>query len=197
MAATGATTSGTCILCQAGTYQTGSGQMQWWWTACLSNFVVTCSLDDVDQAFWVSIYGFSRDNFLWNMHSLSGWNLSDWIGSDAVMTMGEGVGGGGRVSFSCEIKPANVRGRSVNLNFIFHWLWFSSGLLRIFSSTLHIFQARCNCLLLVEIKKIHIDQLQGSNLMVIYTAAGATTSNACIPCQAGTYQTGSGWMQWW
>ncbi len=27
----GATTFGVCIHCHAGTYQTGSGQMQWWW----------------------------------------------------------------------------------------------------------------------------------------------------------------------
>ncbi len=33
-------------------------------------------------------------------------------------------------------------------------------------------------------------------LSVLYAMAGAAASGVCIPCQPGTYQTGSGQMQW-
>jgi hypothetical protein len=87
-----------------------------------------------------------RGHRLWNMPPLSGWRLSDWIRSDAVMMSRV------RVPVLVELRVDVASTRAA------HWNQF------------HISTAG---------------------------AAGAVASSTCILCIAGTYQTGSGWMQRW
>ena len=83
----GATTSGVCIHCHAGTYQTGSGQMQWWWVDWLLVLIcwylwALCIVYDFMSGLLPVC--FNRGFYVWCMQPVPAWNVSDWVRLDAV-----------------------------------------------------------------------------------------------------------------
>ncbi len=56
----------------------------------------------------------------------------------------------------------------------------------------HVFKENLLTCLIQAKSTMMIDSLQGGNDLLPIAAAGAATSGACMLCQAGAYQTGSG-----
>ena len=157
-----------------------------------------------------------RGHRLWNMQPLSGWRLSDWIRSDAVMMS--------RVPFLVELRVDVASTRAAHWNpFHISPRWAAgavassacvlciagtyqtgSGRMQRWMSGVACLYDSCDMVFLVPwiYSACSVPCTAcGLACWIIHAyflrvgAAGATASGTCSLCQAGAYQTGSGRMQ--